>query len=52
MPSVSLIATFKDELNLYFLTEMFKSKNEVWEHCRSFGLFKDDRIRYVFYKIC
>lgn len=39
IPSVNLIATFKDEINLYFLTEMFKSKNEVWEHCRSFGLF-------------
>ena len=31
MPSVKLIATFKDMSNLYFLTEMFKSKLEVWE---------------------
>jgi hypothetical protein len=23
MPSVELVATFKDDLNLYFLTEMF-----------------------------
>jgi len=24
MPTVKLIATFKDDLNLYFLTEMFQ----------------------------
>jgi hypothetical protein len=52
MPSVNLIATFKDEINLYFLTEIFKSKNEVWEHCRSFGLLQDNRIRYIFHHIC
>ena len=38
MPTVKLIGTFKDELHLYFLTEMFKSKCEVWEHVRSFGM--------------
>lgn len=38
LPVVHLIATFKDDINLYFLCEMFKGKNEVWEHCRSFGM--------------
>ena len=38
MPTVRILATFKDPLNLYFLTEIFKSKLEIWEHCRSFGL--------------
>lgn len=38
MPSVRILATFKDPINLYFLTEIFKSKLEVWEHCRSFGM--------------
>jgi serine/threonine protein kinase len=52
MPSVKIIATFKDEVNLYFLTEIFKSKLEVWEHCRSFGLIQDDVVRYTFLKIC
>ena len=52
MPSVRLITTFKDHINLYFLTEMFRSKNEVWEHCRSFGMIQDNRARYTFFKIC
>jgi len=52
MPTVRLIATFKDQFNLYFLNEMLKSRNEVWEHCRSFGLLHDDLVRYVFYHIC
>jgi hypothetical protein len=38
MPSVKIIGTFKDKINLYFLTDMFRQKHEVWEHCRSFGL--------------
>lgn len=52
MPTVRLIATFKDQINLYFLTEMFKSKCEVWEHCRSMGMLQDEVIRYTFLKIC
>ena len=52
MPTVKLIATFKDDLNLYFLTEMFQQKHEVWEHCRSFGIVQDDIARYTFFKIC
>ena len=52
MPTVRLIATFKDPINLYFLTEMFKGKCEVWEHCRSMGMLQDDVIRFTFFKIC
>lgn len=52
MPTVRLITTFKDPVNLYFLTEMFKGKNEVWEHCRSFGMLQHDRIKYTFLSIC
>jgi len=52
MPTVKLIATFKDPINLYFLTEMFRARNEVWEHCRSFGLLADSMVRYTFYQIC
>lgn len=52
MPTVRLIATFKDEAHLYFVNEMFRSKNEVWEYCRSFGLLEDSLVRYVFYHIC
>ena len=37
MPTVKLLATFKDPVSLYFLTEMFRSRMEVWEHCRTFG---------------
>ena len=52
MPAVRLISTFKDPFNLYFLNEMFRSKDEVWEHCRSFGMLDDGFIRHVFYQIC
>lgn len=52
MPTVKLIATFKDDINLYFLTEMFQSKNEVWEQCRSFGIVQDNIVRYTFLQIC
>jgi hypothetical protein len=41
MPAVKLITTFKDSLNLYFLTQMFDPKNEVWTYCRSFGFLED-----------
>jgi len=41
LPCVKLIGTFKDGLSLYFLTEMLNSKEEVWEFCRTFGLFND-----------
>ena len=49
MPTVKLIGTFKDEMHLYFLTEMFKSKCEVWEHVRSFGMLSPIRAKYTFY---
>ena len=52
MPTVKIAATFKDSVNLYFLTEMFRSKNELWEHCRTFGMLQDNTIRYTFYQIC
>jgi len=52
MPTVKLIATFKDPINLYFLTDMFRARNEFWEHCRSFGLLADSMVRYTFYQIC
>jgi hypothetical protein len=41
LPCIKLIGTFKDQSNLYFLTEMLKGKSEVWESCRSFGLVGD-----------
>lgn len=31
LPCLKLIGTFKDEENLFFLTEMLKGKKEVWE---------------------
>ena len=52
MPCVKLIGTFKDQFNLYFLTEILSHKNELWEHCRSFGLLSNDRARFVFKQIC
>ena len=52
MPTVKIAATFKDSVNLYFLTEMFRSRNELWEHCRTFGMLQDTTIRYTFYQIC
>ena len=52
MPAVRITATFKDTVNLYFLTEMFRSKNELWEHCRTFGMLQDMTVRYTFYQIC
>ena len=30
LPCQKLIGTFKDEENLYFLTELLKEKMEVW----------------------
>lgn len=51
-PAVKLITTFKDEVNLYFLTEMLQCKDELWRHCRTFGLLQDDLIRYTFYQLC
>jgi hypothetical protein len=38
LPCVNLVGTFKDQFNLYFLTEIFAQKCELWEHCRSFGM--------------
>ena len=37
-PVVQLVGTFKDDFQLYFLTEMLKVKDEVWTQCRTFGL--------------
>ncbi|CDW71361.1 agc pdk1 protein kinase [Stylonychia lemnae] len=52
LPCVKLIGTFKDGINLYFLTEALNSKDELWEYCRTFGMFNDSIIRYTFYEIC
>ena len=52
LPTVKLIGTFKDDDNLYFLTELLQSKDEVWESCRTFGLLNDELVRYTFYQIC
>ena len=38
MPAVRLVTTFRDESNLFFLTQMLNHKLELWEHCRSFGM--------------
>lgn len=51
-PSVKLVATFKDQFQLYFLTEMLKSRDEVWAHCRSFGFLQESVARLVFKNIC
>jgi len=52
LPTVKLISTFKDESNLYFLTELLQSKDEVWESCRTFGILNDMLARFTFYQIC
>ena len=51
-PAVKLIGTFKDECSLYFLTEMLNQKDEVWAHCRTFGMLDSGMARFVFEKIC
>ena len=50
--AVRLVTTFKDQSNLYFLTELLNQKMELWEHCRSFGLINRDLVKYTFHKIC
>lgn len=47
-PVVQLIGTFKDDFQLYFLTEMLKSKDELWAQCRTFGLLQSSLSRHVF----
>ena len=49
LPTVKLVATFKDPVNLYFLTEMLRSKLEVWEHCRSFGMLSLPLAKYTIF---
>ena len=49
LPCLKLIGTFKDISNLYFLTELLKEKNEVWNSCRTFGFISDIQSKYVFY---
>ena len=38
LPCVKILNTFKDMSNLYFITEMLSHKQELWEHCHSFGM--------------
>ena len=52
LPCLRIVGTFKDEVNLYFLTEMLKEKTELWQFCRTFGLLSDMRSRFTFMKIC
>ncbi len=52
MPCVTLIETFKDFDNLYFLTELFEQKNELWKQCRSFGVISPKLAAYIFAQIC
>ena len=52
LPCVELLETFKDGDNLYFLTEILEQKNELWAHCRSFGLISVQSALYTFREIC
>jgi serine/threonine protein kinase len=52
LPCVKLITTFKDVCNLYFLTEILSKKNELWEHCRSFGMISSQLAKFTFKEIC
>jgi serine/threonine protein kinase len=52
LPAVRLLATFKDNFNLYFLTELLNHKFELWEHCRAFGMINPELARYTFHQIC
>ena len=52
LPCVKLIGTFKDQVNLYFLTEILPHKNELWEHCRSFGMISPELAYFTFKQIC
>jgi serine/threonine protein kinase len=52
LPAVRLATTFKDDLNLYFVTELLNHKFELWEHCRSFGLINPELARFTFRQIC
>lgn len=45
LPCLKIIGTFKDEASLYFLTELFKEKSELWEECRTFGLISEAKIK-------
>ena len=50
--AVRLVTTFRDQFNLFFLTELLNHKLELWEHCRSFGMINRELARYTFHKIC
>ena len=52
LPCVKLIATFKDQMSLYFLMELLPLKSEMWLACRSFGLLSDIECRHTFQEIC
>lgn len=52
LPAVRLVATFKDQHNLYFLTEVLNAKLELWQHCRSFGMLNSDLAKFTFKQIC
>jgi len=49
LPSVKLIATFKDAGSLYFLTEMLQSKHELWNYVRNFGVLSREQAKYIFH---
>jgi hypothetical protein len=48
MPCVKLYQTFKDQFNLYFLTELLEQKEEVWTKCRSYGFINENLAIYHF----
>lgn len=52
LPAVHLVATFKDQFKLYFVTELLNHKYELWEHCRSFGMINPELARFTFLQIC
>ena len=52
LPCVKLIGTFKDQSSLYFLTEIFGQKHEIWEHCRSFGMISTELSQFTFKALC
>ena len=52
LPCVRIVNTFKDQFNLYFITEMLNQKMEVWEHCRNFGMISQSLAKYTFRKVC
>ena len=52
LPCVKILNTFKDDSNLYFITELLSHKNELWERCHSFGMISPVLTKQVFHKSC